>query len=222
MAIGLGRVFGFEYRENFNYPYVSRSVSEFWRRWHISLGSFFREYVYIPLGGNRRGDLITARNLLIVWALTGLWHGASWNFVLWGLYYGALLMLERFVLADVIRRIPKLLGQAVTFVLVLIGWVLFYHTDLGMAGAHLAAMIGFGTGWTDPTTVAVFHKYGMFPLIAFICAMPVVPALRERFGEARRETPLHIAGMVLASAILVLTMLFLIGQSYNPFIYFRF
>ena len=187
MAIGLGRTLGFSYKENFNYPYVSASITEFWRRWHISLGSFFRDYVYIPLGGNRRGAGRTVFNMLIVWALTGLWHGASWNFVLWGAYYGVLLVVERFVLQAALDRLPKLLRQAMTFVIVLIGWVIFYYTDLAAVGQHLAALVGVGvSGLVDPVTVSVLRQYTVFPLIAFLLSLPLVPRLREKLPEKAR------------------------------------
>ena len=140
MAIGLGRVLGFRYKENFNYPYVSLSATEFWRRWHISLGSFFRDYVYIPLGGNRRGAARTILNLLIVWTLTGFWHGAAWNFMIWGLYFGVLLVLERTVFKRAIDRAPKALRWAVTFLVAVVGWAIFYETDLTALGGTLRAM----------------------------------------------------------------------------------
>ena len=223
MAIGIGRVLGFHYKENFNYPYVSKSATEFWRRWHISLGSFFREYVYIPLGGNRRGAPRTALNLLIVWALTGLWHGASWNFVLWGLYYGALLLIERFLLKRALEKIPGALRWAATFLLTLAGWVLFYYTDLAAVGQHLRAMIGLnGAPFIDAAAQAVLEKYTVYPLIAFVCALPVVPWIRARFPGKRRERQLSLAALLLLTALMAVSVVFLVGQSYNPFIYFRF
>jgi alginate O-acetyltransferase complex protein AlgI len=218
MAIGLGRVFGFRYRENFNYPYISKGISEFWRRWHISLGTFFREYVYIPLGGNRGGALLTARNLMIVWELTGLWHGASANFVLWGLYYGALQLLERFILGKVWKKLPSIFTWFVTLVLVMIGWMLFYYTDVSCAFRHIGAMLGMGSGGLlDATTRAVMRRYSLFPLIACICALPVAPMLRRLF--ARRADMVRI---VCATLLFVISVMALVGQSYNPFIYFRF
>ena len=230
MAIGIGRVLGFTYKENFNYPYVSRSATEFWRRWHISLGSFFREYVYIPLGGNRRGAARTALNLLIVWALTGLWHGASWNFVLWGLYYGALLLIERFALKKVLDKIPGAVRWAVTFLLTLAGWVIFYYTDLSAVGEHLLAMIGLVRGeaglmraaFIDEAARTVLKTYTVYPLIAFVCALPVVPSLREKITTRRLERRVNAATTLLLTLLAAASVVFLIGQSYNPFIYFRF
>ena len=230
MAIGLGRILGFTYKENFEHPYASRSVSEFWRRWHISLGSFFREYVYIPLGGNRRGNGRTAINLLIVWALTGLWHGASWNFVVWGLYYGVLQLLERFVFRSVIEKTPSLIRWVLTFVITLVGWVIFYYTDFGQVTEHLMAMVGlaktgmgyFRAEFMDAAGRAVLEKYTVYPVIAFICSLPIVPALKKRLGTGVGERAANAATTLILTALVALSVIFLIGQSYNPFIYFRF
>ena len=224
MAIGLGHVFGFSYRENFNYPYISASVGEFWRRWHISLGSFFRDYVYIPLGGNRTGNWATARNLLIVWTLTGLWHGASWNFVVWGLYYGVWLLIERFALKTVLEKIPKVLRILGTLLIVLVGWVLFYHVSLADGWRQITAMFGFGAaGWTDETVTAVLSEITILPLIAALCCLPVLPKLKtwlETHSNWNRAA--EIAAPIFETALLLLSIAFLVGQSYNPFIYFRF
>ena len=219
MAIGLGRTLGFRYKENFLFPYASRSITEFWRRWHVSLGSFFRDYVYIPLGGNRRGTARTILNMLVVWALTGLWHGASWNFVVWGAYYGVLLILERFVLAKALDRTPKLLRWLLTFVIVLIGWIIFYYTDFGAVRQHLLALVGVGgAGWMDAQTLAVLRKYTVFPLLCLALSLPWVPALGKSLPEKLRDF-LQPAITVVLFAV---SVLFLVGQSYNPFIYFRF
>ena len=230
MAIGIGRVLGFHYLENFNYPYLSRSATEFWRRWHISLGSFFRDYVYIPLGGNRRGAARTALNLMIVWALTGLWHGASWNFVLWGLYYGLLLLLERFPLRRALDRIPSGVRWALTFILTLVGWVIFYYTDLSAVVEHLLAMIGLARGangltrapFIDGMAAKALEKYTVYPLVAFVCALPVAPWVRKRFAGKKQARRLNIATTLLLTLLMAASVVFLIGQSYNPFIYFRF
>ena len=222
MAIGLGRMLGFRYKENFNYPYVSLSATEFWRRWHISLGSFFRDYVYIPLGGNRRGAGRTALNLLIVWALTGLWHGAAWNFVLWGLYFGVLLILERFVLKSVIEKTPKAVRWIVTFLIAVVGWAIFYETDLSALGSTLRAMFGLaGVPLLDETARRVIRQYSVFPLLAFAFSLPIVPALTERL-RAKSERGLAVVRAVSTLLLFALSLVFLVGQSYNPFIYFRF
>ncbi|MEG1268353.1 MAG: MBOAT family O-acyltransferase, partial [Oscillospiraceae bacterium] len=144
MAIGLARVFGLTFDENFNFPYISKSITEFWRRWHITLGAWFRDYVYIPLGGNRCSKLVNMRNILIVWALTGFWHGASWNFILWGLYFAVILTAEKFFLSKRLQKLPSAIQHLYSLVLIIIGWVIFYFEDLGEIGAYLSGMFGFG------------------------------------------------------------------------------
>ncbi len=224
MAIGMGRIFGFTYKENFNYPYISKSASEFWHRWHISLGSFFRDYVYIPLGGNRRGRARTALNLAIVWALTGLWHGASWNFVIWGLYYGVLIILEKLVLADFREKLPGAAQHIAALFLIVVGWTVFYCTDMGCLGKHLGAMFGIGAaGLSDPVTMAVIRKYTVLPLIAAIASLPILPRLKAWLGKHEKlEGAADIVSLVCLTALMLLSMIFIVGQSYNPFIYFRF
>lgn len=223
MAIGLGRVLGFRYKENFRYPYLSRSASEFWRRWHISLGSFFRDYVYIPLGGSRKGRFRTVLNLLIVWSLTGLWHGAAWNFPLWGLYWFVLLLIDK-QFQKVWNRFPRVVLWLGTFVLSVIGWVLFYHTDLSAGFTHIGAMLGIGVnGWIDESTLSVLRQYALYLPVPALCCLPVVPFMKRLFREhprlGRVGRPLTATCAVLLA---VCSLLFLIGQSYNPFIYFRF
>ncbi len=232
MAIGLGRVLGFRYKENFNYPYISKSITEFWRRWHMSLSGFFRDYVYIPLGGNRRGVARTILNLAIVWSLTGLWHGASWNFVVWGLYYFVILVLERFVFAKTLERTPKAIRLIYSLIMIVIGWVIFYYTDFAAGQTHILAMFGLAydaanglhfVQLIDPTTVSVLKKYTVYPLICALCCMPVIPTLERWFARSPRlERAGSVLGAVTLTVLLLLSMLFLIGQSYNPFIYFRF
>ena len=224
MAIGMGRIFGFTYKENFNYPYISKSASEFWHRWHISLGSFFRDYVYNPLGGNRRSRARTALNLAIVWALTGLWHGASWNFVIWGLYYGVLIILEKLVLADFREKLPGAAQHIAALFLIVVGWTVFYYTDMGCLGKHLGAMFGIGAaGLSDPVTMAVIRKYTVLPLIAAIASLPILPQLKAWLGKHEKlEGAADIVSLVCLTALMLLSMIFIVGQSYNPFIYFRF
>ena len=224
MAIGLGRILGFRYKENFNYPYVSLSATEFWRRWHISLGSFFRDYVYIPLGGNRRGALRTGLNILIVWTLTGLWHGAAWNFILWGFYFGVILLLERSVLKKPLEKLPTALRWALTALVVTTGWAIFYHTDAAALGTALRAMFGIGAaGLTDPVTMQVMRRYSFFPLIAFVFSLPAGPAAADLLRRRKNgERVFPVLREAAAAGALFLSMVFLVGQSYNPFIYFRF
>lgn len=225
MAIGMGRIFGFTYKENFNYPYISKSASEFWHRWHISLGSFFRDYVYIPgSAGNRCGRARTALNLAIVWALTGLWHGASWNFVIWGLYYGVLIILEKLVLADLREKLPGAAQHIAALLLIVVGWTVFYYTDMGCLGKHLGAMFGIGAaGLSDPVTMAVIRKYTVLPLIAAIASLPILPRLKAWLGKHEKlEGAADIVSLVCLTALMLLSIIFIVGQSYNPFIYFRF
>lgn len=221
MAIGMGRIFGFHYLENFDYPYLSRSVSEFWRRWHMSLGAFFREYVYIPLGGNRTGIPRQIFNLFAVWALTGLWHGANLNFVLWGLYYFVLIVLERFVLGRILKKLPGLLRWALTYGLVLVGWVIFYFTDAAQLSQWLLALAGMSPSGALPLVherfLMIVKEYSWFPLAAFAAAFPWKRALTQSAQERLR--PLEALWY---TAVLALSIVLIVGQSYNPFIYFRF
>ncbi|MBQ8670009.1 MAG: MBOAT family protein, partial [Oscillospiraceae bacterium] len=221
MAIGLGRMFGFSFPENFNYPYISRSISEFWRRWHISLGSFFRDYLYIPLGGNRHH---LARNLLVVWFLTGMWHGASWNFILWGLFYGLLILLERLLLGKTLCRVP-VINRLYTMFCVVIGWALFYFTDLSRLGQFLQILFGAG-GASDPV-LGITLQNNLFWLIgvAAFCA-PLAPTFWSwLLGLMRTDAGIESVGWVqtlMNVFILVACTALLVGQSYNPFLYFRF
>ena len=225
MAIGMGHMFGFHYGENFNYPYISTSITEFWRRWHISLSTFFRDYVYIPLGGNRAHQV---RNLFIVWALTGLWHGASWNFVVWGLYYFALLVLEKFVLGKGLKKAPKIVGWVYSIFFIMIGWLLFYYTDLSRGVQTLGILFGIGgIGATDFQSELLFLNNIFFFIVAIIACIPIAKYVRliwnrlERGTHRQRNTAL-IINAVFNTALLFMSTAMLIGQSFNPFLYFRF
>lgn len=224
MAIGIGRILGFTYKENFDHPYASTSVREFWRRWHMSLGGFFRDYVYIPLGGNRRGLKRTVLNTLAVWMLTGLWHGAAWTFVVWGLYYGVLLTIDLLGGKRVIAALPKPVNWLLTFVLVMISWMIFYYPTLSQAVCHIGAMFGLGgVPLADAASAQVIRTWSVFPLIAFAASLPVcnlvIPAARRLRMAPRTLERLRVVWL---SACLALSVLFLVGQSYNPFIYFQF
>ena len=218
MAIGLGRVLGFTYKENFLYPYFSASPTNFWRRWHVSLGSFFRDYVYIPLGGSRRGKARRMLNLLIVWALTGLWHGAAWNFVVWGLYWFVLLLVDK-DLSQLWDGVPKLLRWLFTLLAAVVGWTIFYYTDMTALWAHLRALFGGGLPWLDEGTVSAFRQYALFLPFAVIAAAPLAPKFRQ---VAQKRPALSFLVTAFAVAVGLLSVLFLVQQSYNPFIYFRF
>ena len=218
MAIGLGRVFGFHFPENFNYPYLSQSVTEFWRRWHISLGSWFRDYVYIPLGGNRvsRGRWVC--NILVVWMLTGLWHGAAWNFVLWGLLFAALLLLEKW--APGLQKLPSVLRRFGTLLAVMLSFVLFNAESLSQAGSDLACLFGFGglplvtaQTWYYLTSCTVLFLVGM------LGATPVVKAAAERLGRTKAGNALEL---VMLLGLLLVCTAYLVDGSFSPFLYFRF
>lgn len=223
MAIGLGRMFGFHYKENFDYPYVSKSATEFWRRWHISLSSFFRDYVYIPLGGNRRHQYL---NLAVVWFLTGLWHGASWNFILWGIYYGVLIMLERLFLLRLLEKLPKVIGHLYTLLLVLIGWVLFYFTDTSRLFKTLRIMFGLegNTLWDFHVQLSFLNNV-IWILLAVLFCLPIVKTVKHFVSErlsAVNISVLLVFQVPLNIALLILCTAQLVGQSYNPFLYYRF
>ena len=223
MAIGLGRIFGFRYRENFDHPYWSTSVRDFWRRWHISLGSFFREYVYIPLGGNRKGLKRTIVNTLIVWGLTGLWHGANWTFIVWGLYYGALLTLDLVGGRRIIEKLPAFVNRLLTLLLVMIGWVIFYYPSIGQGISHIGAMLGFGSGFLDAAARDVIRSYSVLPLIFFALSLPLSEWLISLFKKLNLSPRLwNAARAVLALMVAVLSLIFIEGLSSNPFIYFQF
>ena len=212
MAIGLGRVFGFHFLENFNYPYMANSVTDFWRRWHISLSSWFKEYVYIPLGGNRKGMGMQIRNILIVWALTGLWHGASWNFVLWGLYYGLLLMLEKLFLLKGLNKCPALIRHIYTMFIVVIGWTIFAQTDFGQLATYLKRMFGIGTALIDTDFLYYFSCNAVLLAVLAFCSI-------DHRKWLKKFELLRIPAMII---LLLVSFAFLVGGSYNPFLYFRF
>ena len=219
MAIGLGRMLGFEFKPNFDYPYISRSITEFWRRWHISLGTWFREYVYIPLGGNRvsRGRLCF--NLLVVWGLTGIWHGASWNFLLWGLYFGVLLMLEKLFLKRWIDRWPACFQHAYTLLLVAVSWAIFALEDFGQLGAYLAVMFGLaGRSLTDGAFFYYLRSYLPVLVLACLASTPLARRLWHRAPARAVQAALP----VLLLAGLLLSTAYLVDATYNPFLYFRF
>ena len=220
MAIGLGHLFGFHFLENFEHPYESRTVTEFWRRWHISLGTWFREYVYIPLGGNRHGKARQILNLAIVWFLTGLWHGASWNFVLWGLYYAVLLILEKLFLLRWLDKAPKWVGHVYTIFAFIMGWVLFAITDFAQLGQYVSAM--FTATFVDGTALYLLRSNVVLLIAATIGCNTGPLRLWNRVEDKLSDTAavtLRTVGVVL---LLLLSIAFLVGDSYNPFLYFRF
>ena len=221
MAIGLGRMFGFHFEENFNYPYISRSVTEFWRRWHMSLSGWFRDYVYIPLGGSRAGTAKQVRNILLVWTLTGLWHGAAWNFLLWGLYFGVLLLGEKFWWGKALERAPSPLRHLYAMVIVVLGWVLFRCEGLSAVGSYLGAMLGLsGAGWGQ--ALYFLRQYGVFLVVGAVASLPVKDALRAALQRRKAERTIQWGSALAGLALLGLSFLQLISSTANPFIYYRF
>jgi alginate O-acetyltransferase complex protein AlgI len=213
MALGLAKMLGFDFKENFNYPYIAQSITDFWRRWHISLSSFFRDYVYIPLGGNRRHQLV---NLLVVWLLTGLWHGASWNFILWGAYYGAVLILEKFVLKRVLDRVPRAVRHVYSLAVIIIGWAIFYFTDFAQLAAFFKVAFG-GAPLSDFRAISTLTA-NLFLLIALIVAATPLPKLAAQ----KLRSHAAILEPLRNTALLLVCFAMLVGQSYSPFLYFRF
>jgi alginate O-acetyltransferase complex protein AlgI len=223
MAIGMGKMAGFTFLENFNYPYISGSAKEFWRRWHISLGTFFRDYVYIPLGGNRKRQYL---NLAVVWFLTGLWHGASWNFVLWGCYFGFLIIIENLFLGKILEKIPRFISCFYLLFAATLGWALFYFTDLNRLGVYLGAMFGAGDiKLVDELTKTTLLNNIFIIGIAIIFCAPIVPKIKA-FFEKRRTAGMQsfytAAQAICACAVLLLSSVLLVGSTNNPFLYFRF
>ena len=219
MACGLGNMMGFEFLKNFNYPYIAKSITDFWRRWHISLSTWFKEYVYIPLGGNRKGVKRQILNLLIVWGLTGLWHGAAYNFVLWGLYYGLLLILEKFVLKKFLDRLPSFVQHIYTLFTIIIGWGLFYFTDVGQLGEFMVDLFNFGNGICGDQAFNLIMSNLPMLIIAAVASTPLAAMLYTRF-EHRRF--MWIPETLYCMGVLVVSTASLVNQSYNPFLYFRF
>lgn len=222
MAIGLGKMFGFEFNMNFNYPYVSKSITEFWRRWHISLSSWFRDYVYIPLGGNRVSKIKHIRNLLIVWFLTGLWHGAAWNFVAWGLYYGVILIIEKYLLSPVLDRLPDIVRHIYSIVLVVIGWVLFFSSSFGQAADYIRVMFGAGAhGFADRESMYLLTSNLILWLILIFGSTPLVHFRYEHMLRSKKWNTTIINSVVYA-ALFIVCIAYLVTETYNPFLYFRF
>lgn len=218
MAIGLGKMLGFDFPENFRYPYNSKSIAEFWRRWHITLGDWFKSYVYFPLGGSRGSTAATIRNTLIVWLLTGLWHGASWNFILWGLYYGVLIILEKFVFRRLLERTPSALRHILTMLVVVFGWVIFEITSPASELEFVKAMLGLGGSFANSFTLNALHNYAVTFIAAIAISTGIPLKICKKLPEKRADTLSLVgeaAGMTACIACLV-------DSGYNPFLYFNF
>ena len=221
MAIGIGKMLGFYFPMNFNYPYLSKSVSEFWRRWHMTLGNWFKSYVYFPLGGSRKGKLKTIRNLFIVWLLTGIWHGASWNFIIWGLYFGVLIVLEKLFLGKVLEKIPKTFGLLYTFIIVALGWVFFDTENLNQAIQFFKAIFGLNTSFVDGTALYLIKNFGVIMVIAIFGSTDFLDII---WKKTSRKFP-EISGWILPFVkilIMLICIAYLVNATYNPFLYFNF
>ena len=219
MAIGLGHMFGFDFLKNFDYPYISKSITEFWRRWHISLGTWFREYVYIPLGGNRKGKVRQILNIFIVWALTGLWHGASWNFVFWGVYFGILLMIEKLFLLKILKKLPAFVGHLYTLFLVVISWIFFYFESTDGIFSFMGRLFSLSDGFLSQNAAATVLTSLPLLLIAFVACTPMAKNIREKI---KNQPFIPITDAIAGVAALLLSVGALVYDSYNPFLYFRF
>ncbi|MGP1376203.1 MAG: MBOAT family O-acyltransferase [Bulleidia sp.] len=218
MAIGLGRMLGFHFPENFNYPYIAVSVTDFWRRWHISLSTWFRDYVYIPMGGNRKGLRRQLFNIAVVWLLTGFWHGASWNFILWGILYGIVLMLEKLGLLKILNHLPKWFGRIYTLLVVLIAWVLFANTDLNAGLRYIRMLFGSTGMFADAMTLYYLRDHF---LLFFVGILACTPIAQTRFNPLRHRYGRFLIPVLAPIALLICTA-FIVSSSYNPFLYFRF
>ena len=221
MAIGLGKMLGFEFLENFDYPYLSRSITEYWRRWHISLGTWFREYVYIPLGGNRHGLSRQILNLIIVWGLTGLWHGASWNFLLWGLYYGVILIVEKVWLLRPLQKAPAAVQHLYSLLLIILGWIIFALTDFSAIGGYFAALFG-AHGGLDSSTMYLLTSNLILLVIAGFASTRLPAKLAADFVQRLTPAGQTAVKCIFYTGVLLMCIAFLVGDSYNPFLYFRF
>lgn len=222
MAIGLAQIFGMEFDENFNFPYISKSITEFWRRWHITLGSWFRDYIYIPLGGNRKGFAKQIRNIAVVWFLTGAWHGASWNFILWGLFFGVLLIIEKLFLLKWLEKSGKVLSHLYTIFFVLISWVIFAFEDLKQVGMYLVAL--FNVGQVELISMEAIYYLKNYAIIIVLGIFLSTPLLWNGLKKLESKKSTFTSTIVSVSyiAILLLCTASLVSDSYNPFLYFRF
>lgn len=227
MAIGLGKMFGFEFLENFNYPYISQSVSEFWRRWHISLGSWFKDYVYIPLGGNRVSPIKQYRNLFVVWSLTGIWHGANWTFLTWGIYYGILISIEKAFLDKLLKNVPQIFRHIYLVLIVMIGWVFFRSDNIVQASEFIQVLFGIGSNPIyNNSFVMYINESGYIIILGILFATPIIPKLKsilkskvKKLVESNFIYGLHSTFLV---SLMFIVVVILVNSTYNPFLYFRF
>lgn len=221
MAVGLGKMLGFNFPQNFNHPYMSKSISEFWRRWHITLGSWFRSYVYIPLGGNKKGLPRTIINLVIVWSLTGLWHGASWNFMLWGFYFGVLIIIEKLGFGKILKKLPKAISMLYTFLMVVIGWVFFDNTSILSSLRYLKAMVGGNGRLVDSTSKYLLVGNIIIFIVCIISSTNIFKKIYLKINS-KKDWVMVCVLPVFQIIVMVLCTAYLVNSSYNPFLYFRF
>ncbi len=221
MAIGIGKMLGFNYPENFNYPYISKSITEFWRRWHMSLSGWFRDYVYIPLGGNRCSKIINIRNILIVWFLTGLWHGAEWNFIIWGIYFGIILIIEKFILKNVLEKIPKIFRHIYSILLILIGWMIFAFDDIHVLAEYAQKM--FLNPYILDIKFLEYLRNNIFIIcIGIILATPIYPYILSKINNKKINRLIQIFVIIGYIVLFIITIAMIVAGTYNPFLYFRF
>ncbi|RGX05202.1 MBOAT family O-acyltransferase, partial [Paraclostridium sordellii] len=223
MAIGLGNMFGFEFLENFNYPYISKSASEFWRRWHISLGSWFRDYIYIPLGGSKKGKLRNYINLFIVWFLTGFWHGASWTFIAWGLYFGVLIAIEKAFLGKILDRIYSPISHLYLVLVVMIGWIFFRANSFTYAFNYIKLLFGLDNNLLyNNLTIMYLNDYGYIIVLSVIFSVPIIPIFKNKLHEFKETHVYYIIRSIVFMSMFGAIVIELVNSTYNPFLYFRF
>ncbi|MBR3244800.1 MAG: MBOAT family protein [Parasporobacterium sp.] len=222
MAVGLGKMLGFEFVQNFNYPYISKSATEFWRRWHISLGTWFREYVYIPMGGNRVSPIKHIRNILVVWILTGFWHGAAWNFVIWGLYYGILLLLEKYIYGKALKKAGPVVGHIYTILIFVLGWLIFCSPTVPDLAQNFASMFGIlHTPFINAETLYFLRTNAVLLIVCILCSTPLIMK-GFTFIASRKGALFKILATVCYAAVFIVSIAYLVNATYNPFLYFRF
>ena len=225
MALGLGKMLGFTYPRNFNYPYISKSIKEFWSRWHMTLSSFFKDYVYIPLGGSRCKLVRNIFNLFVVWALTGFWHGAEWNYLIWGIYYGVILMLERYVLNKFLDKLPNFFKHIYAIILILIGWLIFTSNDILYLSDYLKSLIGINVSVIDNYTINLLLSNLSILIVGIVLSTPIYEVLSKKIKEVKNKyltISINILTGILINILFVITLSYLVSSSYNPFLYFRF
>ncbi len=223
MAIGLGRMFGFHFMENFDYPYISKSITEFWRRWHISLSSWFKDYVYIPLGGSREGTFKLIKNILIVWLLTGLWHGSEWTFILWGMFIGILLVIEKLLLNKYIEKLPSIVRRIYTLFIIMISFIIFSGSNINESFNNIVGLFNFSNPFINKFTIHYLKDYGFVLIIAIFLSTPILKNTIIKLKENKKiNNIINILDIIVLLILLVIVTSYLIDSSYNPFLYFRF